>query len=212
MGNRVYYYQSRKRQEIWSFSQMLERFVKTQWRYGDSIQIICIGTDKVSGDSLGPFVGYQLEKLFLHKKQERNDAKQYSKTAIPIFLYGTLEKPVHAMNLKETIAHINQRYPANCTIVVDASLGVHHSTGYVTLSNGPLQPGEGVNKKLPSVGHIAITGIVGSAKGNPHQSQLALAQTRLYDLMILSDFIAEGIANSLTNLQLSSCNPSVMYH
>ena len=91
MGNRVYYYQSRKRQEIWSFSQMLERFVKTQWRYGDSIQIICIGTDKVSGDSLGPFVGYQLEKLFLHKIQERNDAKQYSKTAIPIFLYVALE-------------------------------------------------------------------------------------------------------------------------
>mgnify|MGYP000423502120 CR=1 FL=1 len=49
----------------------------------DGIMFLCIGTDRSTGDSLGPLVGHMLRSRRL-------------KGAAVI---GTLDKPVHAMNL-----------------------------------------------------------------------------------------------------------------
>ena len=45
---------------------------------------LCIGTDRSTGDSLGPLVGHKLRKYRLKKAA----------------VIGTLDKPVHAMNLE----------------------------------------------------------------------------------------------------------------
>ena len=47
------------------------------------IIFICIGTDRSTGDSLGPLVGYKLQ--FLNKSN--------------IHIYGTLQSPIHAKNI-----------------------------------------------------------------------------------------------------------------
>lgn len=194
MLKKVYYYDSHKKQQTQAFAAQLKKMIGLHWNYGEEIQILCIGTDKVCGDSLGPFVGHYLSKLL--------SASSYSfgSNAGRLSLYGTLQSPLHAINLSDTLDSLSRRSGSACTIVVDASLGTRHPTGCVTLANEPLQPGEGVNKKLPLVGQIAITGIVGSSKGSLSQSQLALHQTRLYDLILLSEFIAEGIAQCIHTL------------
>ena len=46
--------------------------------------LLCIGSDRVTGDSLGPMVGSPLEERY--------------KKSIPVF--GTLKMPVHALNLE----------------------------------------------------------------------------------------------------------------
>ena len=48
-------------------------------------------------------------------------------------------------------------------IAIDASLGQKKHLGYVTIGNGALYPGAGVQKNLPPVGDIHITGIVNTA-------------------------------------------------
>lgn len=48
--------------------------------------IICIGTDRCIGDCLGPLVG-----TILRYKN------------IPLKLYGTLDEPIHALNIEKTI-------------------------------------------------------------------------------------------------------------
>ena len=63
MLKNVYYYNSHKKQQILAFSAQLRKMIGLHWNYGDEIQILCIGTDKVCGDSLGPFVGHYLSKL-----------------------------------------------------------------------------------------------------------------------------------------------------
>ena len=193
MLKKVYYYDSHEKQQTDAFAAQLKKMISLHWNYGEEIKILCIGTDKVCGDSLGPFVGHYLSHLF-------NTFSCYSQTAGRLSLYGTLEAPVHAINLMTTLEQWSNEDNHTCTIVVDASLGTKHQTGCVTLANKPLQPGEGVNKKLPLIGQIAITGIVGTAKDSLRQSQLALHQTRLYDLIILSEFIAEGIARCIRTL------------
>ena len=121
---------------------------------------ICIGSDRITGDSLGPLVGHSLSKHGLSFA----------------YVYGTLSRPVHALNLNETIQEIKLRHPDSLLIAIDASLGTRKHTGYLTISRGSLEPGLGVHKKLPPVGDIAITGIVNSAGNFDH---FALQTTRL---------------------------------
>ena len=49
------------------------------------IIFLCIGTDRATGDSLGPLIGYKLKNL-----SQKN-----------IYIYGSLEYPVHSINLAE---------------------------------------------------------------------------------------------------------------
>lgn len=137
------------------------------------IIILCIGTDRVTGDSLGPLVGHQLLT-----------------SANNFIIYGNLEQPVHAINLVETMEQIYQEYENPYVIAIDASLGTKDHIGYVTLRKGPLKPGQGIAKDLPPIGDISITGIV-NLSGKP--GAFLLQNTRLYTVMKLVDCIALGI-------------------
>lgn len=110
------------------------------------IVIICVGTNRYTWDSLGPMVGSRLAERF---EGNRN-----------VHLYGTLEKPVHALNLQKTIAHITKTHSQAYTIAVDAALGQFYKIGTLQLVEEPLQPGVSLNKELPPIGHIHIKGII----------------------------------------------------
>lgn len=109
-----------------------------------SFVFFCIGTNLVSGDSLGPLIGSQLKQLHLPH------------TAI----YGTWEQPVHALNLEKTWKDAKKKHPGSCFIAIDASFGSHKHMGHICIDNRPVLPGRGVGKNLPPIGDIAITGIV----------------------------------------------------
>ncbi len=198
MNKKIYYYPSEEQQAKQDFSYSLLKMMEENHGIPAPIIILCIGTDKVTGDSLGPFVGHRLCQMLNDKPP-----------ALPVRIYGTLKEPVHAINLNDTLEDLKKKLAndnlslKDCLLlVVDASLGISSHLGYVTLSNQPLSPGEGVNKKLPRIGQISITGIIGEAKVTSYKSQQVLRQTRLYDLIKLADFISEGIYESLTHLTL----------
>ena len=138
------------------------------------IIILCIGSDRSTGDSLGPLIGYKLEKY-----------------NIPgVHIYGTLKNPVHAANLSENLENIKKSYQDPFIVAIDASLGTREHIGYITLGNGPLHPGLGVNKTLPTVGDIHITGIVNFSG---MMESLLLQTTRLSNVMMLADTISSAI-------------------
>ena len=114
-------------------SVLLKKCILSYPHHWTDLVFLCIGTDRVTGDCLGPYV------------------------------YGTLVQPVHALNLCDTRKEILSRHPDSLIIAVDASLGQKKHLGYVTIANGALYPGAAVHKKLPPVGHIHITGIVNTA-------------------------------------------------
>ena len=137
--------------------------------------ILCIGTDRVTGDSLGPLVG---TFLAAYEKDNR----------LPV--YGTLEFPVHALNLENTWKQIKKKHPLNPIVAVDASLGTKKHLGYITLGQGSLKPGAGVQKNLSSVGDFFITGIINTAVP---EAQLALQNTRLSSVAEMACCIAHGL-------------------
>ena len=149
-----------------------------------NIIILCIGTDRATGDCLGPLVGDHLKKVL---------------PEIPV--YGTLEQPIHALNLEETIQDLYANYAEPFIIAIDASLGVPEHIGYATLSRSPLIPGKGVNKKLPAIGNLSITGIVNVA-GFPNS--ILLQSTRLHTVMTLANCISNAIYWYFLDIRLSN--------
>jgi putative sporulation protein YyaC len=158
-------------------------------RPGTDIVVVCIGTDRSTGDSLGPLVGTALSRF--HS---------------PLFhIFGTLEEPVHAVNLEETLAIINQKFANPFIIGIDACLGHSTSVGCIQVIDGPLRPGAGVNKQLPPVGDIHLTGIVNVGG---FMEYFVLQNTRLSLVMRLSDIIANTLYSALKQWHLHSSKPA----
>ena len=139
---------------------------------------LCIGSDRATGDSLGPLIGYKLEQL---------PHQNY-------IVYGTLENPVHAKNLATVIENIHSRHKNPYIIAIDASLGKQAHVGYYTLGIGSLKPGAGVGKELIAVGDVFITGIVNLSG---LLDRMLLQTTRLHTVMSLADRIYLGIRYGL---------------
>ncbi len=101
-----------------------------------------VGANSSTGDALGPFVGW-----FLKRKGFTGIYK------------GDLNDPVHATNLKEKLSEIwylalkSGKHPY--IIAVDAAVG---RAGRVTVNRGPLKPGAGMGKTLPTVGNVHVMG------------------------------------------------------
>lgn len=144
------------------------------------VVILCIGTDRSTGDALGPLTGTRLTEFGF-----RNAT-----------IYGTLDDPVHATNLSTFIDLIKSRHPDALVVAIDACLGRVDSVGHVTLSKGSVKPGAGVNKTLPEVGDIAITGIVNIGGFMEH---FVLQNTRLSLVMNMANIIATGIARGFSD-------------
>ena len=114
---------------------------------GQPVIVMCIGSDRSTGDSLGPLVGYKLSKFTFEN----------------VHVYGCLQSPIHAANLSAAIDKIRRQHSRPFIIALDASLGKKEHIGFITIGTGPLKPGLGVKKKLPEVGDIHITGIVNNS-------------------------------------------------
>jgi putative sporulation protein YyaC len=142
------------------------------------IVIICVGTDRSTGDSLGPLVGTHLDKI----------------GTAGYHLFGTLHEPVHAMNLSDTLISINKQLHDPFIVAIDACLGQASSVGSIQIAHGPLRPGAGVNKELPPVGNIHVTGIVNVGG---FMEYFVLQNTRLSLVMRMSEVIADCLHASL---------------
>lgn len=140
--------------------------------------ILCIGTDRSTGDSLGPLVGEMLKKSCVHAR-----------------VFGTLSEPVHAGNLTKVMDEIREKYTKPFIIAVDASLGCSENVGTIKLARGSIKPGAGVNKDLPPVGDFHITGIVNVGG---FMEYFVLQNTRLYVVMKMAEIISEGINKGLS--------------
>lgn len=140
---------------------------------------IFIGTDRSTGDALGPLAGTYFEEM-----RPRN-----------LHVYGTVHDPVHAVNLQESLCNIYKKYDKPYLIAIDACLGKSSSIGSIIAENKPLKPGLALNKQLPQVGNMNITGVVNVSGFMEHT---VLQNTRLSLVMDMALEIA-GILKQVDN-------------
>lgn len=108
---------------------------------------LCIGTDRVIGDALGPVVGELLVSAF----------------NAPFFVYGTLASPVTALNLGAALDFIRRRHPGQKLIAIDSSMGKAQDVGKIRLTDGGIRPGFASGKRLPVTGDLSVTATVAAS-------------------------------------------------
>lgn len=138
--------------------------------------IACIGSDLSVGDSLGPITGTLLkEKLRL----------------LNCFIYGTLQKPITAHEIRYINKFLRQSHPDSPIIAIDAAVGSSGDIGLIKIANHGVKPGSGSNKKLGMVGDISVMGII--AEKSLFNLSI-LSSTRLNIVYRMANIIAEGIS------------------
>lgn len=171
----MYKYDINKKYTNRKFYSQLKKLLREHMSKNQELVLVCIGSDRATGDCLAPLVG-----TFLSKSNLKN-----------VYIYGTLENTVHAKNLVSTLEDIQNKHNDAFVIAIDASLGREQSVGHVTIGVGSLYPGSGVNKDLPPVGDMYITGIVNISGEYNH---MLLQTTPLNIVMQLSEFISDGLS------------------
>lgn len=176
----IYYYNTKPEFHPHMLAAKLAELIEEEMERGkQGIIFLCIGTDRSTGDSLGPLIGYKLQ-------EQQRGGKRLKKALV----FGTLDRPVHAMNLEQYQEFLAKNFPDRVLVAVDASVGNKEHIGYVTVGKGSLKPGLGVSKDLHEVGDIFITGIVGSCGSF---DPVMLQSIRLSVVMRMADCICESI-------------------
>lgn len=176
ISDRISYFNPKNRDAGTLLRADLIRRIQIQKNDSQPVVVLCVGTDRATGDCLGPLVGHQLMTSSFYK------------------VFGTLSQPVHAGNLTQTMSDIYHTYKEPFVIAIDACLGSIDHVGFVTVSSMPLFPGQGVDKELPPVGDISITGIVNYTS---EENFNTIQTTRLHTVMELSSYIACGVEDSV---------------
>ena len=111
------------------------------------IDIVCIGTTKAIGDSVGPLVGTALHSLL----------KDYD-----VNIIGTVDDQVNGATLFEKLKEVRQ---GSTIIAVDAAITTDNSLiGTYERIEGSLHPGAGIDKVTTDIGNISYKAYVMSAE------------------------------------------------
>lgn len=153
----------------------LERALRERGAAHRELAFACVGTDRSTGDALGPLVGEKLRRLGLAEDE----------------VIGTLEHPLHALNLSDRLLPRVEAHPRPLVIAVDAALGPVASIGSIAVRDGGLRPGQGVGKDLPEIGEISVTATVNVSAGALDAQ--VLQSTRLYLVHTLAETIGAAL-------------------
>lgn len=141
--------------------------------------VVCIGSDLAIGDSLGPITGSMLK---------------YKTQGLNVFLYGTLAAPVTAKEIGYLRTFLKETHAGSQILAVDAAVGEKGDIGLIRITDSPLFPGAGANKKLGAIGDISVMGIVAEKSVSNYG---LLNTTRLNLVYTMSEIISDGIASLL---------------
>ena len=151
--------------------------------------IVCIGSDLVLGDSLGPLIGTLLKK---------KDVKSY--------VYGTLNFPITSKEVEYARTYLRQMHPDSIIIAIDAAVGDPNDVGLIRIQNKGIKPGLGVNKDLNEIGDLGIIGVV-AAKSIKNYNLFNL--TRLNLIYKMAETVCSGIVKYINYLSQKDTNLNI---
>lgn len=130
------------------YNRLMER-IDTIDEYNPLV-VICIGTDKVKFDNIGPLIGsilsYELEHDMKHLKKY-------------IHVVGKIKNTCNATNLIAKNHLVRQLYPDSFVIGIDACVTdsqYNDLYGTILYKERGISPGLGVNKNLPKIGDASL--------------------------------------------------------
>jgi putative sporulation protein YyaC len=144
--------------------------------------IVCIGTDKIAGDALGPMVGDFLTEIY----------------NVDAFVYGKSQKNVNGINFCHYERHIRAHHTDSLIVAVDSCLGSKADIGAVKISSTGVKAGGALGKSNRRIGDIGILGVVGEYGQDNFNILKGVDKVFVQDLAFS---IAARVVSMLKNLQ-----------
>ncbi len=166
-----------------NFIQEFSYYLNQERKQKNNFEIVflCIGTDRIIGDCLGPLVGSKLEE-----KLEAYNIYNLS-------IYGTLKENVCYTNIKDKMRSIKQNHKNACIVVIDAALAKEEKIGQIFVQPGKIELGKSLHRTKIQIGNISIRAVVGKNYGLAKYNFSSLQNISLNSVIILSEIISEGI-------------------
>lgn len=135
---------------------------------------LCIGSDKIVFDSLGPLVGSLLKK----------------NKSFCGYVYGTMSNPVTALSVDTAIRFIRRFHFGAIVTVIDSAVGKREDIGKIKYYERGLRPALGMDKQMQIVGDRSIMGIVST---KDKVKNIYDTSVKLKDVYAMAEKIAESI-------------------
>lgn len=137
---------------------------------------LCVGTDKIVGDSIGAIVGELLK----------------SKYKIDAHIYGNLDKNITASNIEMTVNKIKNIHPYSPIILVDGILGELEEVGQIKFYPHGAIPSGQFNRGV-FVGDYSILAVVDTKGVDTLNFLKSVKLKTVYEMAL---FIAESIVRA----------------
>lgn len=145
----------------------------------NKLVFICIGTNKIMGDCLGPIVGTYLKSKFKDRLYE------------DIEVYGDIYNPID-YNSIHSILNLLEPKNEKCTrILVDSALG--ENVGDIVINSGGINIGEGILNGKQIVADINIKGIVGKNYKSIKKNMNQLGKINFNQINQMANYIVRAI-------------------
>lgn len=121
--------------------------------------ILCIGSDKIAGDSVGPIVGDILKNRLNTR----------------CFVYGATGKSVNGRNVQDFLELIKCAHPESPVIAVDACLSKEAEKPFVAVVSGGVNPKRAITGIENPAGDVGILGAVEKPSDDPLKTLMAVS-------------------------------------
>lgn len=148
------------------------------------IVFVCIGTNKITGDSLGALIGSNLNKLLINNKE--------------IDIIGNFEKPIHALNIEENMKYINSKYKDKFVIVIDSAISRKDLVGKIFVTKSKMKLNKGKNEEKLELGDISIKYSICEDLKDRNKNLQSLKQVPIQLIVDLSNIISLGIYEAIS--------------
>lgn len=155
----------------------------TQNKTYSNIIFLCIGTDRITGDTFGPLIGYKLKNNLKCNKY--------------INVLGDLNRTVSNENILEIVEYIKDNYKNPFIVSIDSALSTSRNIGDIIVQDKGIYLGSCVRNNRVYIGDMNIQGVVGKNTCVPNNNFKLLQNTNLGIVMNMADTVATGIISAM---------------
>ena len=151
--------------------------------------VMCIGSDRVAGDMLGPKVG----ELLIGRN-------------IGAYVYGRMGRAVNGDNIEDYYEFIKERHRGSVIIAVDACLGKVSEVGRVMYTMSGIGAGFAIRDGGRRYGDIGIVGIVAES-GEDNLKRLTAVRPDSVEKMAgkITEYITNNMREIIAKVQYKYC-------
>ncbi len=169
------------------FVKKLENNIKKLDNSFSHIILLCIGTDTLIGDAIGPIIGSNLKNL----------ENEYIK------VYGSIGNNLDFSNAKNTVEELYKKYNNPFIITIDAALSKEKKIGEIHISNGYIKIGNALEKSICFYSNVNIKCVVGKYNKLDKNDNISVLNNALKeDVYNMAEIVSKGIKNIFENINI----------